>query len=275
MPDRLGRAAGEIGLSMRHFILAALLLIAAVACDTQESGPVQVPGTSPAATAEITPTETLAEISVSGAQPTAILAQVPTRTSAPERAPAATSTPLPTPEPPPPPVAPGSAGTSQGLFIGTSDLPALVKKSSLIIVGTIDDSKPREDSIPSGSPSQRSLVRVYDVNVEQYLKGEGDEVLSVIQYDGIEHVDPLDGKVRQSRYPSSEILPTRGDSYVLFLKEHDHASGLWQLPARPYKFRVWFGRVAVESPVGDVAEAFPQIPVEEFISRIETLVAGP
>ena len=142
-------------------------------------------------------------------------------------------------------------------------------------MGTIDDSKPREDSIPSGSPSQRSLVRVYDVHVEQYLKGEGKEVLSVIQYDGIEHVDPLDGKVRQSRYPSSEILPTRGDSYVLFLKEHDHASGLWQLPARPYKFRVWFGRVAVESPVGDVAEAFPQIPVEEFISRIETLAADP
>ena len=145
----------------------------------------------------------------------------------------------------------------------------------MIILGTINDSIPREESLPTVNPSQRSLVRVYDVSVERYLKGEGEEVLSVIQYDGIEYIDPLDGKAKQSRYPSSEILPKRGEQYVLFLDEHEHATELWQLPARPYKFRVWFGRIAVESPVGDVAEAFPQIPVEEFISRIETLAASP
>ena len=122
-----------------------------------------------------------------------------------------TSTPLPTPEPPPPPSAPSSAGTSQGLFIGTSDLPELVESSTVIILGTINDSIPREESLPTVIPSQRSLVRVYDVSVERYLKGESEEVLSVIQYDGIEHIDPLDGKVRQSRYPSSEILPKRGE----------------------------------------------------------------
>ena len=125
-----------------------------------------------------------------------------------------TSTPLPTPEPPP--SAPSSAGTSQGLFIGTSDLPELVESSTVIILGTINDSIPREESLPTVIPSQRSLVRVYDVSVERYLKGESEEVLSVIQYDGIEHIDPLDGKLRQSRYPSSEILPKRGEEYVLF-----------------------------------------------------------
>ena len=114
-----------------------------------------------------------------------------------------TQTPRPTPEPPPTPAAPRSPGTSQGLLVNSSDLPEIVARSSVIVVGTIDDGRPREESIPSGVSTQRSLVRVYDVHVERYLKGEGDAVLSVIQYDGIEHIDPLDGVIRQSRYPSS------------------------------------------------------------------------
>ena len=81
--------------------------------------------------------------------------------------------------------------------------------------------------------------------------------------------------IRQSRHSSSEILPTRGDRYVLFLREHEHATGLWQLPARPYKFRIWFGRAVVESPAGDVIKLFPQTPEDEFVSQIETLVASP
>ena len=119
-PDWLGRAAGESGLPIRHLILAALLLIAAVACDTEQPGPAQVPAISPTATAETTVTESPAATPVSGGQPTAVLVQLPTRTHASERAPAATSTPLPIPTAAPRQAVPtpGTAGQSwRGLII--------------------------------------------------------------------------------------------------------------------------------------------------------------
>ena len=116
---------------------------------------------------------------------------------------------------------------------------------------------------------------MYDIHVERYLKGKGDEVLSVIQFDRIVSANQSQNKIGQGRaMPSSEILPTRGSRYILFLTENAHAEGLWQLPGRPYKFRIWFGRASVESSVGGVSEEFRQIPEEEFISQIETLVAN-
>ena len=119
-PDWFGRAAGEIGLLMRHLILAALLLVAAVACDTEEPWPAQVPATSPTITTETTVTEPPAATPVSGAQPTVILVQLPTRTPAPERAPTATSAPLPLPNATPRQgvPTPGTAGqTWRGLTV--------------------------------------------------------------------------------------------------------------------------------------------------------------
>ena len=113
------------------------------------------------------------------------------------------------------------------------------------------------------------------MHVERYLKGKGDEVLSVIQFDRIVSANQSQNKVGQGRaMPSGEILPARGSRYILFLKENEQTKGLWQLPGRPYKFRIWFGRSSVESSVGGVSEEFPQIPEEEFISQMETLAAN-
>ena len=81
---------------MRILILAAFLLIG-VACDTEQPGPAQVPASSPTATAETTLAETQVATPKRGVQTTAVLVQLPTRTPAPEGAPAATSAPLPLP----------------------------------------------------------------------------------------------------------------------------------------------------------------------------------
>ena len=98
---------------MRILILAALLLIG-VACDTEQPGPAQIPATFPTATAETTLTETPVVISKRG-QPTAVLVQLPTRTPAPERAPAATSAPVPLPTATPRQAVPTSDETGQTL----------------------------------------------------------------------------------------------------------------------------------------------------------------
>ena len=101
---------------MRHFILAALLLIAVVACGTEE--PAQVPATS--ATAEATATQPPAAPPVSGAQPTAILVQLPTQSPASEPVPAVTNAPLaiPTATPRQAIPTPGTAGqTWRGLTV--------------------------------------------------------------------------------------------------------------------------------------------------------------
>ena len=107
---------------MRNLILAALLLIAAAACDTEQPGPAQVPATSPTATAETTLAETPVATPERGGQPTAVLVQIPTQSPAPERAPAATSAPLPLPTATPRQAVPtpGTAGqTWRGLTVAT------------------------------------------------------------------------------------------------------------------------------------------------------------
>ena len=105
---------------MRNLILAALLLITATACDTEQPGPAQVPATSPTTTAETTLAETSVATPERGGQPTAVLVKLPTRTPAPEPAPAATSArlPLPTATPRPTVPTPGTAGqTWRGLTV--------------------------------------------------------------------------------------------------------------------------------------------------------------
>ena len=151
------------------YLLVIAIGLSLLACDAIADRPPSRPAPSPESPTAL-PSPTLPQPRSS---PTPRL--LPTPQSIP--------TPPPTPEPPPTPAAPRSPGTSQGLLVNSSDLPEIVARSSVIVVGTIDDGRPREESIPSGVSTQRSLVRVYDVHVERYLKGEGDEVLSVIQYD--------------------------------------------------------------------------------------------
>ena len=79
---------------MGNLILAAFLLIAAAACDTEQSEP--APATSPSAIAA-TVTETPTATPERSGQPTAVLVLLPIQTPASERAPTATGAPLPLP----------------------------------------------------------------------------------------------------------------------------------------------------------------------------------
>ena len=119
---RMSRAKGVERLEspMRNLILAALLLIAAAACDTEQPGPAQIPATSPTATAETTLAETPVATPERVGQPTSVLMQIPTRTPAPEPAPVATSAPVPLPTATPRQAVPtpGTAGqTWRGLTV--------------------------------------------------------------------------------------------------------------------------------------------------------------
>ena len=211
-----------------RYLLVVLIGLSILACDNVTEQPDYRPEPSidspaPDLTREVTPS------------PAPSSTPQPLPTVRPSPTPSQPAPPL-TPQPPPTPIAPGSGGISQGSFTKPLNLPQLVAQSTVIVAGTIDESRPREESIPTGNPAQRYLVRVYDIHVERYLKGKGDEILSVIQFDRIVSTNQSQNKVGQGRaMPSGEILPTRGSRYILFLTENAHAEGLWQLPGRPYK----------------------------------------
>ena len=168
----------------------------------------------------------------------------------------------------------------------SDDLAKLVAHSTIIAIGTTADGDPREERVPGRLTSDPSkpdpnftmVGNVYEVHVERYLKGEGNAILPVIQPTGHDAIIPgpgnSPGRLTQGRDASPELLMARNSRYVLFLRENDHAPGLWMGTAHPYKFLLEDDMARVESPVGGLDGAFPDRSEAELVSLIESFMAS-
>ncbi len=157
---------------------------------------------------------------------------------------------------------------------GSSDpLGKLVANSSVIVIGTIPDVEP--DALRVQDQSNQSVQAVasgYNIHVESYLKGNGNDTIPVIQFYGLDYTDR--GQPRQMRDTNANLLLGKGSRYLLFLKENSSYPGYWSGPAHPYKFLLKDGRAKAESPVGDLRGAFPEQSEAEFINSVESKIAG-
>ena len=195
------------------------------------------------------------------------------------------ATPLPpnTPMPPPTPLPTviqrvGSVVTdvdyvTANMLSGPSDdLGKLVANSTVIVIGTVSNNEP--DSIRVQAHPTANIQAVgsgYNLYVERYLKGSGNDTIPVVQFHGLDFTDR--GQARQMRHENANLLLGKDSRYLLFLKENESYPGYWSGPAHPYKFLLKDGRAKVESPVGDLGGAFPEQSEAEFISGVESKIA--
>ena len=88
----------------------------------------------------------------------------------------------------------------------------------------------------------RATRRHTDVQVERYLKGSGPATLPVMQATGHETVSPGSGAtpgfLNHVRYGAHYYYFERGGRYLLFLRESEHAAGIWTGTAEPYKYQL-------------------------------------
>ena len=197
------------------------------------------------------------------------------------------ATPLPpnTPAPPPTPaptviqrsvaMAPQVSYWTVNALSGPSSDPLgkLVAHSSVIVIGTVPKVEP--DALRVQDQTNANFQAVgsgYNFHVERYLKGSGGGTIPVIQFTGLDFTDR--GQAQQMRDRNANLLLGKDSRYLLFLKENSTYPGYWSGPAHPYKFLLKDGRAKSESPVGDLSGAFPEQSEDEFISSIESKIAG-
>ena len=169
---------------------------------------------------------------------------------------------------------------------GSSDGRArIVAHSTLILIGMVPDADPRVERVPGrnlGDPSRpdpnwTTIAYVHDVQVERYLKGSGPGILPVMQATGHETVSPRSGVtpgfLNHVRYSAHHYYFERGGRYLLFLRESDHAPGLWVGTAEPYKYHLFEGRARARTPARDPGRTFYiKRGEEDLLERVQDVV---
>ena len=204
----------------------------------------------------------------------------------PQPAPLPPATPLPPNTPVPPPTAVPRAiqrqqlghvdslyRTANNLEGSSSALGKLVVNSTVIVIGSVPNNDPDAIRIQDqAAPNVQVVGSGFNIQVERYLKGSGDDTIPVVQFYGLDYTDQ--GESKQTRDTNEDLLLGKNRRYLLFLIENGSVPGYWMGTAHPYKFLLKGGRAKVESPVGDLRGAFPEQSESDFISAVEAEIAG-
>ncbi|MCY4651728.1 MAG: META domain-containing protein, partial [Dehalococcoidia bacterium] len=188
------------------------------------------------------------------------------------------------------------ATTTEPTYITTADLDnaptgssdgrsKIVAHSTLVLVGTVSQGEPRVERIsgrfpgdPSRpDPSWTTLAYVHDVQIELYLKGNGPDTLSVMQPTGHENVSPGSGAtpgfLYHVRYSAHNFYFEGGGRYLLFLRESEHAPGLWMGTAEPYKYLFTDGRARARTPLKNPDGLFStRLPKDDVVGRVKEVI---
>ena len=265
-------------------VLPIVVLLSMLACDDSQSAPTLGPSAASSSGSEQSPTQSEPKKQVN--QPTP--ASPPTVEARGTQAVAS-----PTPKPPvaagPPqriPVPPQvSPMPMQVTYVTANSLSELAGDSTLIVIGTTSEAEPREERVPGrlpGDPSRPDpnytmIGNVYEVEVERYLRGEGDATLRIIQSIGFDAIVPgppnMPDRLTQGRNDSLGVRLGKSSRYLLFLREFEDVPGLWTGTAEPYRFLLEGGRAKVESPVGNVRGEFGSRSEEDLVSLVDALIA--
>ena len=171
------------------------------------------------------------------------------------------------------------ATTTEPLFTSASELDygpygtgtdrgKIVAHSTLIVIGTVADADQLVERVPgrlTGDPSRpdpnwTTVAYVHDILVERYLKGSGPGTVPLLLPWGHEETMPGTGNepgvLVQTSYSARHLYLDKGDRYLLFLTESDHAPGLWTGTAEPYRYLLSGGRGRVRTPATDPGRPF-------------------
>ena len=173
-----------------------------------------------------------------------------------------------------------SAGINHASFVTSASLEDLTAKSSIIAIGTVRAGKPTIRHIQGGDPDNSSqpelgfvgVGSVYQVNVERYLKGNGDGTLPVVQFESI--IADHQGQMIQVRTREADFPLNKGTRYLLFLRPQAQAPDLLIGTAEPSRFVLSSGLARVETPADGLEVLFPDSSESDLVARVENIVNG-
>ena len=168
-----------------------------------------------------------------------------------------------------------------GSYITVGSIEDLVRQSEVIAVGTVvkvadkhfntarnplDHSQPASDLTIVGT--------IYEVQVEQYLKSDGDSPLRIVQSEDIVLSSALSEGEEVTVQVSDGFTPlTVGGRYIFFLRLSEPYpdapfSELYHGVAEPWRFRLEHGRAFAESPWQMAGKVFPPMGESDLLQQV-------
>ena len=165
-------------------------------------------------------------------------------------------------------------------YVTADSVEDLASRSSVVVIGTVTSAKPERLEIPGElpgnpgkpDPNYTGVARVYEIEVERYMKGAEGSTLQVVQFEG--SIVSIGGQVREVQWKSAGYPLTTGTRYLLFLIPQGQVPDLWLGTAQPFRFTLSDGLAKAESPHGRIEELFPDRLESDFVSDVETVING-
>ncbi len=169
-------------------------------------------------------------------------------------------------------------------YITLNSVSDLTQQSDIVVLGTVtqledeqfntarntrDPSQPASDLYIKGA--------IYDILVEQYLKGSGGSEIRILQSENI--TLPSTYSEGSTVNITDDFIPIAVDGrYVFFLSKVESYPDspfpdLFSGTAEPYRFRIENGIAKVESPAQLAANQFPLEKEDELIQEIKNVLA--
>lgn len=177
---------------------------------------------------------------------------------------------------------------SQSSCISSTDTyKEIIEKSEIIIIGSVMDTGITFNGARMGNnleqavPTLYGLDRIYEVKVDQYLKGSGPDTFFIIRAEGLASAltaEELQAKVQRGEF-EEESTPLNPDTpYLMFLRRFPEADQYPEIPKGVYYIRVstpWLFDISnPESvmPILTVCDSYSypfRVPLEDVMKYIQ------
>jgi hypothetical protein len=167
-----------------------------------------------------------------------------------------------------------------GSFITASSFADLGKKSSLIVIGHVTNTDyiinmARNPKDPQVADSQVFGVgQVYQVQIKQFLKGQGDDILFIVQHEGFlgQSSPKTEADIQKAKTSENYIPLTLEKDYLMFLGPMVgfHEGKYYAGVAQPWRFDLSDpNNVLPESPWQEAIKLFPPQSLASINQQIE------
>jgi hypothetical protein len=174
--------------------------------------------------------------------------------------------------------------SAQEIPVVYTSIPEISSNSDVIVIGRVSDAKEivntaREPGEASkADPDYFSIGQIYEVQVDEYLKGEGEKVIYVVQHEGFlstKDKQPGETEINEAKKDYGAVPLNPDKTYLMFLRYSRHRyenypQGAILIQAgHPWLFDYSEpGCVRVVEPLSELYPYFPPLPSPEFIDLI-------
>ncbi len=153
----------------------------------------------------------------------------------------------------------------------------MLQDSSVVVFGRVLDVVDHVDMASFGGRSRKryDLGRVYEIEVAEYLRGDGPETITFVQSEAHfvyqELTEEALAEIRESTADYKKVVPKKDKDYVFFLRKW-HLGPIHLTPAtQPYRILFTSGKGIVEGNARDAAWGFAEADAESYWAELREL----